>query len=401
MSKIVSWKGLFIALVVFLIVSPAYAQSYTAAETKLIEKSKTLYNKEKYDKAIATLNKVLFAHIHDEDLWGLRVIYENTRYKTQYSKDLTAIFKKIGKGGTVTIDMDKLKSTEYRSELLISCYMATLYADHQNLASSVLHDLIIAPSVDTNINEEARDLRYQGDEEFGLQNYSAAIRKYEKAIDEDSNYYVATFNLAYSYYKDEKYEKAAKWFRKASDLQPEMLDPRFYLVEAYIADKQWGPAYDACLAAMIQYPFVGYFEQMEKICDKQDKTFKRHWMERDYMPNMISIANQSMAGEEPWSFYSTAKDKIMDYCDEDGIIKKSQTVTEQKYLESYSWEYMLKKSDTDEKEFGFARKMQEQGYLDCYTLFSMFHISFWDQYVHFRDANRERIKTYIETQLVK
>ena len=64
---------------------------------------------------------------------------------------------------------------------------------------------------------------------------------------------------------------------------------------------------------------------------------------------------------------------------------------------------MLKKSDTDEKEFGFARKMQDAGYLDCFAMVSMFHISFWDQYKAFRDAdgNRARIKTYIETYLIK
>jgi tetratricopeptide (TPR) repeat protein len=401
MLKTSSWKGLIIALVAFLIAAPVFAQNYTAAETKSVEKSKALYNKGKYDKAIATINKVLMAHVHDETLWNLRVVYENTRYNEQYSKDISALVKKMNQKGTVTVDFDKLKSTEYRSELIFACYMATLYADHQRLASSVLHDMKIEPSVDTAISDEARDYRFKGDEEYALQNYSAAIRQYEKAVSEDSAYYTATFDIAFCYYKDEKYDKAAKWFQKAINLQPEMLNPRYYLVESHINAKEWQQAYDACIEGMIQYPFIGYYEQMEKICDKLDKTFKRHWMEREQMPSMITIANQSISSEEPWSFYSSAKEKIADYCNDEGIIKKSQSLTEQKYLESYSWEYMLKKSETDDQEFGFARKMQEQGFLDCFTLFSMFHISVWDQYQHLRDNNRAHIKSYIETQLVK
>ena len=401
MLKTSSWKGLIIALVAFLITAPVFAQNYTAAETKSVEKSKALYNKGKYDKAITTINKVLMAHIHDVELWNLRVVYENTRYNEQYNKDISAIIKKMNSKGTVMVDFGKLKSTEYKSELIVACYMATLYAEKQVLASALLHDMVIEPSVDTSIGDEARDYRIKGDEEYNLENYSAAIRQYEKALGEDSSYYKATYSMAFAYYKQDKYEQAAKWFQKSINLQPEMLNPRYFLVETYIKNKEWQAAYDACVNGLIQYPYLGYLDQMEKICDKLDKTFKLHWMERDQMPSMITISNQSGSTEEPWSFYTSAKEKIADYCNDEGIIKKSQSLTEQKYLETYSWEYMLKKSETDEKEFGFARKMQEQGYLDCFTLFSMFHISVWDQYQHLRDNNRAHLKSYIETQLVK
>lgn len=396
-------KGALTALVAFLMTASAFAQNYTAAETKSIEKSKALYNKGKYDKAVSTITKVQMSHIYDEELWQFRILYENTRYTTQLSKDISAIIKKAGKNGTVNVDFDKLKSTQYRSELLVACYMATNYADHQVLASSVLHDMIIEPSVDTAISDEAREYRSKGDDEYANKNYSAAIRQYQKALDENANYYGATFDIAYSYYKDEKFDKAAQWFQKAIDLQPEMLNPRYYLIESLKEDKKWDEVYTACIEAMIQYPFVDYFTTLETACDKKMKTFKRHWMSRDYFPNMMSVASQSAPDKEPWTFYRNAKDKIYDYCNDDGVITKSQTLTESKYLEVYSWEYMLKKSDTDEKEFGFARKMQDAGYLDCFAMVSMFHISFWDQYKAFRDAdgNRARIKTYIETYLIK
>lgn len=74
--------------------------------------------------------------------------------------------------------------------------------------------------------------------------------------------------------------------------------------------------------------------------------------------------------------------------------------TDQKYLEVFAWELMLNKTETEEQEFGFARKMQKEGYLDCFAMVSMYHISFSDQYIDFA-KNPDRIRKYIDTYLVK
>lgn len=401
MLKTAHVKGLFIALIAFLMVTPLFAQNYTVEETKSIEKSRKLHEKGKYDKAIATINKVLFAHVHDPELWKYRVLYEKSRYDAQWEKDLNAILKEINKKGTATIDPEKMKSFQYRDEMLFACYGATLYAPDQDLAGLLLHEAYVEPSVDTAVSDQAKEYLNKGFEAQNEKSYSEAVRQFEKAYKEDTTYYNAASNIAYTYYLDKQYDKAIVWFRKAIRMQPDMFEPHFYLLEIYMTQEDWQNAYDACIDGMIQYPFTGYFTKMETICEKLNKTFKLHWMERDYFPNMMNVKNQEQATEQPWSFYTGAKERIADYCNEDGVIKKSNTLTESKYLEVYSWEYMLKKSDTDEKEIGFARKMQEQGYLDCYAMLSMFHITFWEQYVHFRENNRERLRTYITTQLVR
>lgn len=396
-----SVKAFVIAFATLLFLSPLSAQSYTVAETKAFEKSKSLYDKKKYDKAIETLNKVLFAHVHDEQLWQYRVLYEKTRYDQAWEKDLEYIIKKASNPNGATIQLDKLESLKYRDEMLFACYGATLYAPHQDLASLLLHENYNEPSVDTLVGDQAKEYLNKGIDAQNRNDNAEAIRYFEKAFREDTTYFTAASDLAYAYYKDEKFEKAIEWFTRASRLQPEMLEPRFYIIEIYMDQKDWQKAYTACLDAMIEYPFTGYFTRMETICGKLDKTFSLHWMERDYFPAVVSIQNQEQATSQPWSFYTGAKDKLAAYCDEQGIVKKSNSVTDSKYLEVYSWEYMLKKSDDDTKEIGFARRMQEQGYLDCFSMFSMYHITFSEQYHHFRDSNRSRLRTYIETVLIK
>ena len=394
-------RGIFIALIFFLAATPLLSQNYTVAETKAFEKSKQLHEKGKYDKAISTLNKVLFAHVHDAELWQYRVLYEKSRYDAEWDKDYATIIKQINKSGTATIDPEKMKSFAYRDEMLYACYGATLYAPNQDLAGLLLHEAYVEPSVDTAVSDDAKAFVTKGYQAQAEKSYPEASRQFEKAYKLDTTYYTAASNAGYAYYLNEDYDKAIVWFSKAIRMQPEMFEPRYYLLDIYMKQKDWQKAYDACVEGIIQYPFTGYFTKLEEICGKLDKTFKLHWMERDYFPNIMNIKDQQQATEQPWSFYTGAKERIAEVCDENGMIKRSTTLTEQKYLEVYSWEYMLKKSDSDEKEIGFARKMQEQGYLDCYAMISMFHITFWEQYADFRDKNRERMRTYINTQLVR
>jgi hypothetical protein len=124
-------------------------------------------------------------------------------------------------------------------------------------------------------------------------------------------------------------------------------------------------------------------------------------MKRDYIPTMITSTTQPPIQEEPWSYYRDAKNKVSEFCDDNGVIKKKIEFTDQKYLESYSWEFMLKKTTTEDSEFGFAREMQTAGYLDCFVMVSMYHIAFADQYIDFSKHNADRIRTYINTYLVK
>jgi hypothetical protein len=47
-----------------------------------------------------------------------------------------------------------------------------------------------------------------------------------------------------------------------------------------------------------------------------------------------------------------------------------------------------------------ARKMQKDGYLDCYVLISCFHFDFYDQYADFVAKNREKVTEYYKKYIV-
>jgi tetratricopeptide (TPR) repeat protein len=399
MIKNATRKCLLSVIVALIFSVSAFAQ-YTSSEVKSIEKAKAYYAKSKYDKAIATLKKVQVNHFYDNDLWELRCAYEYDRYNDQLIKDFLAVLKKASKGST-NFDFSKLKSSEYRSEMISSCSMATLVCPKQETASWILHQTFIEPSVDTAVSDEAKEQYNKAADDYSSSNFTAAIRAYEKALKIDSNYYNASYKIAMCYFKDEKYDKAVPFFKKAIRIEPAMLDPHQNLVDCYMKMKSWQEAYTACVDGIIVYPDIRYFTKMEEICERLGKSFNRHWMKRDYMPSMIASTTQSTINDEVWSYYREAKGKLSDYCNDAGIVKKKLEFTDQKYLEAYSWEFMLKKTTTEDDEFKFARKMQTEGYLDCFAMVSMYHVAFSEQYVDFSKHNADRIRTYINTYLVK
>ncbi|MGL5892156.1 MAG: tetratricopeptide repeat protein [Bacteroidia bacterium] len=393
-------KKLIVLLAGLFIVAGVSAQ--TAADVKKIEKSKEYFKKGKYDKAVSTIAKVQAnpSYNYDNDIWNLRVVYEYYRYKTQLNKDMMDLVRKAQSPKTYTVNVDNLKFIQYMNEMIHQCKWATAACEKQSIASGILFDELVAEKVDTSVSDDAKKAYNEGDSEYNQENYSASIKQYQKAIREDSTYYNATLSIGMAYMKMEEWEKAVPWYIKSKKMQPQLLKSHVDLVECYMKLKRWDDAYEACIDGIICYPSNALFESMTEICEKKGKSFNRHWMSRNVLPNRMNT-DQDQPQSEPWQFYRSAKSKIADNCDDKGIVTSSTEITTQKYMEVYSWEYMMKKDDTDEKEFGFARRMEKEGFLDCYVFVSMYHINFREQYIDFSKNNADRIRTYINTYLVK
>jgi len=391
-------KQILTTLLLLMTFSIANAQ-YSAKEQKAIQKSKDLYQKKKYDKAVASIKKVIDAHPYDNDLWQLRTLYEYDRYQDQLMKDLMDLLTKLSKGQSIPANK-KYKYEEYKSDLQITCITASLLCDKQTLGSELLYDFFVKPDVDTAVADDAKDFYKKGSESMDNKEYSAAIKNFKKALDLQADYYKAAYNIANCYREQEDWENAAIYYKRAIKIEPRMLYPHKKLVDVKMKQKDWSGAYDACINGIICYPDVELFNSMSEICEKRGKTFNRHWMSRTSIPNMIN-SNQDPISSEPWSHYRSAKDKISSYTNDIGYIKRSNSLTEQKYLESYSWEHMLSKSDSQDGEFKFARKANKNGYLDCYAFISMYHIMFNRQYSHFAERNGDRIRTFFDEMLVE
>ncbi|MBK6524237.1 MAG: hypothetical protein IPG07_00995 [Crocinitomicaceae bacterium] len=104
-----------------------------------------------------------------------------------------------------------------------------------------------------------------------------------------------------------------------------------------------------------------------------------------------------------WDTYRGCKKKISKYCSEDGIIEPNPD-TEDKYLEVYSYSTMLEEHENELPEYmRFGYKMMEEGYLECYVFFSMFHVDIYPQFKDYMSFEANQVKTieYIEKYLIE
>ncbi|MGZ3901677.1 MAG: hypothetical protein ACXVDC_15225, partial [Bacteroidia bacterium] len=165
-----------------------------------------------------------------------------------------------------------------------------------------------------------------------------------------------------------------------------------------------------CIDAMAVYPDLSVELKMEDAVYYSDKKINITWTPRATLPNKIikdsaksdlNVYHEKTEKElkGAWLEYKNAMNKIKPFCNEKGIIIKSTPLATSKYLEVFSWEEMLKNSP--DPMLGEARKMQKEGYLDCYVMVTCFHYDFYDQYKDFVSANKTRIKEYYKKYIVE
>jgi hypothetical protein len=141
------------------------------------------------------------------------------------------------------------------------------------------------------------------------------------------------------------------------------------------------------------YPDIAMFYKLEEIAGARGKKFQRLWSSRPLYPNVNQ--KQTYDGkDENWKNYLGAMAEIKPFCDENGMITKTTTLTKSKYAEVYAWEKMLKMSPAD--RFGDAKALQEAGYLDCYVLFSLYHFDLQTQFRDLATTNPSHLENYVD-----
>lgn len=399
-------KSVTAILVLLVSIAPALAQNgLTDKEVKTLNKVEKLWEKKKFDKAIEKMKPVLSMHIFSSSLWESYVAIMNDRYQAAFDAEIQDLLNQISsgagkKGKTVIITMDNMQSVQYKKDYYGACSQAVRMCEGMESISAVLRTAFTEHKYDSGVDEDAKKAFNKGEAEFGKRNFEKAIKYYKEAVEIQPDYYKATLYIGDCMWNDDANKEALPYYRKAISMQPKLLEPRKYLVDAFMNLNEYDSAYLQCLEAMLIHPGEGMHRRIAEIADKQKKEYKRHWIPRMCTVNGIDW-EQSEVANKTWKYYREAKGKIDNYCTKEGMITKKNSRTEAKYLEVYSWEYMLEKADEDNENLEFAREMQEAGYLDCYVFISMYHIDFDKQYKDFVANNAERVKTYMNKYCMK
>lgn len=376
-------------------------------EVRKFKKAKARYEAARYEEAESLLRPLCSKHPNFAETWDLLSQTQLMIYygiSEAYPVYTLAEPDSIAKADPVRDSLTRVFVGQMNAQLPSRIYLrqaentwreATLRCETAAWPSLLLRNFLLEPAMyDSTDNPDARMEFQQAETAFQAQNYNEAIRHYRLVTSLDPHYYHAWLYLGDSYLRKKEYREAVGAFRELVKLFPDRIEPRKYLAESLSGMEDYEGAKKELIDALILYPDAGLFSKLGQIAAIQNKRFDRHWTERMVFPNTVGDQPLNEKGDRIWMEYINGFSLIEPFCNKAGIIVKKNERTTTLYAEVFSWEYMLRKSSQD--EFPFARRMQQAGYLDCYALFSEYHIDFREQYAHFARNNKEKLKSYIE-----
>ena len=389
---------------------------------KKMEKVYALVEKEKYKDATENLEKLLEDNPEYGKGWDFLL---KLRYKDyQDSKATDGMFNNISvttkdkkgkkaENDSMTNALVAMLSKYSPSKIAFSKYLYTirqalLSSEDAYQSSALLRSLNIDPETDTAVSKKALKFFNDAEQEFAKKNYAAAAKIYKRAIEEQPDFFKASLYMGDCFYFTEDYVNATEAFKTAVTTFPNLLEPRKYLIDSYAKQHLYDKCLDECVQAMCLYPDLIVAVKMDDAAYYMNKKIDFRWTPRTVMPNKIVDTTLSSLNEykpekpktvnAPWSFYQKALDNMKPNCNSKGVVITPNKLSDAGYLEVYSWEEMLKNS-TD-PSLDQARKMQKDGFLDCYVLITCFHYDFYDQYHDFVTKRKDKVLQYYKKYIV-
>lgn len=394
--------ALFLSLLFLLSFDNSYAQD----ETKL-KKAIATFQDGKQEKGMKQVRNLIKKENHVL-YWDILVQMERDYYYSnkQETDALSALLEESLQGLVDTLGGDSIllkinsPSDIALDDFMQSCMEGTRLSNSL-YASQYLRNHLVDYNPDKTVNEASKEAYIKAEKAFGEERFDKAVLYYTKAINKQPDYYKALLYLGDAYWYLEHIDSAIYFFEKAASLAPDLLEPQKYLADAFGYQEDYQTAAKKCWNGIYIYPDLSMFAKLEDALDKMGKRFDRHWIPRPISINQLHLEQKEKVKDNVWNKYRQAKAIIKPYCDRNGLIVKDNNETAALYLEVFAWEKMLESDLTKHTELAFAKKMQEEGYLDCYVLLSLFHHGFYQQYRHFIKNNPTKIKTYIERYLIE
>jgi tetratricopeptide (TPR) repeat protein len=403
-------KGLKNILVAFLCGFLLLASSNGLAQTdKQIAKAVKIFFNKSYDKGIEVLVKYINkaangdgATIDGYEMWVKMEFLRYQQNRDIYDNITIEIETPEGEepDSSVYNFFEDLK-TYPQTKFINVCRKSTLESS-SHTGDYYLRKYLVDYDPDSLRSEKAISYFDEGKEFMEKEDFELAELNFRKAWAEDSAYYSAIVSLGNTFLAREDYDSAIVYYNMAKNMHPDLLEPRKNIIDALLEKELYFRAKKECLEAFTVYPGFDVKLRYQIILAQENKYMDSHRFLRYFFPNNMKLEDQGIL-YGMWDTYRGCKKKISKYCSEDGIIEPNPE-TEDKYLEVYSFRSMLKEHENELPEYmRFGYKMMEEGYLECYVFFSMFHVDIYPQFKDYMSVDLNRVKTieYIEKYLVE
>jgi tetratricopeptide (TPR) repeat protein len=370
-------------------------------ELKTYKKAIKLSEKGKYDDAIETIKPLTISHSDEPQIWEAYVDFYSAKYASRLKFGSNISINVSSKNGSDSMSSalaallkQAFNGNREKEDYIHAMRLATLKCAGLDNIGMQLRNISYDNTIlfDTNISEKGMAWFDKAEIEFMNGNYLKAAGLYQKAIDSDSHFYKAQLYLGDSYYALKDYSKAAPIFRNAIESQPKLIEPRKYYFDALYHMESYEKAKECAVASLLVFPDEGMMSKLAILAILEGKSLEKHWMPREYFP--FSVKEKNPEATNHWKFYFEAATKIAPYVNKIGTLNPNE-ITKEVYPEVYCWEYMLANAPENIEELKTAREMKSLNKLDCYVLYSLFHIDLMNQAAHLAQNNEEKVQKYI------
>lgn len=371
-----------------------FSFSYCQVNSK-VKDAVTTFNNGDMTKGITSMRRIIEKDPVNEN-WDVLIEMLSYRYRYVNENALTDVI--LESLGGKKKNSGNPPSSVCLNEFVNECRNAGLITQNAR-ASQYLRNYFVDYYPDTSINKSAKTEFDTAEVYFTKNEFENAIRHYHQAIYLEPVYYKANIYLGDSYWHSKKMDSAIYYFNIGIRMCPDLLEPRKYLVDALIFDKRYSSAVSETIDAILIYPDAIMYVKLGDALNEIGKKFEKHWIKRECHVNSMRNTSEKTRNRT-WFVYQQAKNEIKEFCDKDGIIVKPNDLSQAKYLEVYSFEKMIKSQKEIPEELKFAKKMMDEGFLDCYVFISIFHFNLYSQFKHFSLHNKEKIIKYFEKYLI-
>lgn len=291
-------------------------------------------------------------------------------------------------------DLSELPFGAYKMDLIQNARLATLQVRGADTCSHLLrYYLVDTVKIDPEMADDDIEKLETAIQEIYTNLPGDALRRVEELLVRYPTSYTLYMHRAKAEYLLGNDTSALKYYIIASALQPTRPDPHFERARIFYEGGHYVDAGAEIILALNSYPEEEYKHWLRRISDRSGKAMIDPWIQREVYPVMPADTWQDRIAKpsSPWFYYQAAKQEVVKYADTNGVLLPNDS-TREKYMETYCWKRML--DSADEHAFGFARLMQELGYLDCYVLVTEFHHDLYPEFVAFMSENEEKVKKY-------
>ncbi len=377
---------------------------------KELRKAEKLYKKKKFEKSADLVKAVLRKYPVNAKLWKSYqdILYDN--YKHNYKPELNFSVTSESEDDSLNKALSAILKQTFelpKTKYLNAVRDADLYQPYDAQSSIFLRNYFIDKGYysDSAISEKSKAYFKKGEGEFGAKNYEKAITYYQKALKEDSTNYKAFLYTGDCYYLMEYYGKAAEYFRQASLLQPNLIEPVKYLCDALSNKGENAKAIEVAKQALLIYPDATMFIKLHNLLEKEGrKELDLNWVLRlCNVSTKVKEFGRENFFEEKLHFvhYENALEDVGDSYDLNGILKPDADKKLDNYLEVYCWKRMLEKTEyVDLPALDYAREMNDKGLLEPYLFINMFNVDLYPQYKDYVSKNKDLLTKYISNYLI-